>query len=216
MIRLLNPFKRIISAVKPVLEIPIVYRFYQHLIGDSNFRKHYVEKYVKAKQNDRILDIGCGPANIIDFLPFNIEYLGFDKSKDYINFAKKKYNSNNYKFISTPISDINITEKNFDIVMGNAVLMNLSDKDADLFFKIAHDGLKDSGRLVIYDGYYDDNLSLIKKFLITNERGKFLRTKEKYYKLASKYFQDVHITTPGNMYNIPYPTIIIECLKIDT
>ncbi len=214
MIRLLNPVKQILTVLKPVLENPIIYRFYQHLIGDSNFRKRYVQKYINAKPNDKILDIGCGPANMIDFLPSEIEYIGFDKSKDYINFAKKKYSSNSYKFISASISNVDLRENNFDIVMGNAVLMNLSDKDADLLFKTAKDVLKDNGRLVIYDGYYQDSLSFIKKFLLSNERGKFLRTKEDYYKLASKYFQDVHITTPDNVYNIPYPIIIIECVKI--
>lgn len=201
------------NMLKPILELPLVYLMYQNLIGDTAFRKRYINVYVKPKSNDKILDIGCGPGNIVKFLPSDINYIGFDKSQSYIDYANKKFFSSNHKFIASGLDSTIIDEYDFDIVMANAVLMNLNDNEAAQLFSISYDLLKQGGRLVLYDGYYNINLPLIEKFLVTNERGKHIRTKDDYQQIAEKYFSTINITALDNMYRIPYPMIIIECVK---
>ena len=56
-------------------------------------KKHAVNK------NIDILDIGCGPGNMIKNLSYN-KYYGFDTDKKYINYAKKKYQD--FSFSSLP------------------------------------------------------------------------------------------------------------------
>lgn len=48
-------------------------------------------------KNDKILDIGCGPAKILESLP-QVKYYGYDINKNHINYAKKKYVSKNVFF----------------------------------------------------------------------------------------------------------------------
>lgn len=199
--------------MKSILKFPSLYIFYQKIIGDKNFRKYYSEKYLRIKNEQRVLDFGCGPGNIIPYLPNDIEYYGIDQSKEYINYAKKHFKKSNYKFIEASINDISLNIKNFDVVMANAILMNLNDYEAELLLKNAYNLLKNGGRLVIYDGCYSLNLSLIEQILLNNERGEVLRTKEDYFKLASKFFKEININTRNDLYRIPYPSIIIECIK---
>ena len=53
----------------------------------TSFREKIVKKYI-TKPNVKVLDIGCGPAEILSTLP-NIQYYGFDINPIYINSAKK-------------------------------------------------------------------------------------------------------------------------------
>ena len=45
-------------------------------MSGTSFRKKIVKKYI-TKHNVKVLDIGCGPAEILDTLP-EIKYYGFD------------------------------------------------------------------------------------------------------------------------------------------
>jgi len=209
----INTFKSLLNIVKPILEVPLIYLTYQNLMGDTAFRKKYVLEHIMPKSNDKILDIGCGPGNMVKFLPVDINYMGFDKSTKYTEYAAKKFSSSNFKFITSELNDTYIDRCQYDIVMANAVLMNLDDNEANQLFETSYKALKQGGRLVLYDGYYNANLPFIEKFLVTNERGNFLRTKDEYQKLATKHFKTINLVTLDNMYRIPYPMIIIECTK---
>ncbi|AEH01629.1 hypothetical protein Lacal_1782 [Lacinutrix sp. 5H-3-7-4] len=43
------------------------------------------------------------------------------------------------------------------------------------------------------------------------DRGKFVRTEEKYIALASKHFNTVNSKVDNSYFNIPYTSIILEC-----
>ena len=58
-------------------------------MSSLSFNEAIVKKYVK-KKNINILDVGCGPADILESLD-NINYYGYDINESYINFAKNKY-----------------------------------------------------------------------------------------------------------------------------
>ena len=65
------------------------YSMVQRVMSATAFREKIVKKYI-TKPNVKVLDIGCGPAEILSTLP-NIQYYGFDINPIYINSAKKKY-----------------------------------------------------------------------------------------------------------------------------
>ena len=48
----------------------------QRVMSATSFREKIVKKYI-TKLNVKVLDIGCGPAEILSTLP-NIQYYGFD------------------------------------------------------------------------------------------------------------------------------------------
>ncbi|MEI8129355.1 MAG: class I SAM-dependent methyltransferase [bacterium] len=198
--------------IKKLLSIPQIYTLWQKLVGDYKLRKIYCSDYVKAKEGDRILDIGCGPANMVSYLPKDIDYVGFDDSSLYIENAKKKFpNQKNYSFFCQRVNFAQDFEEKFDIVMANAILHHLDDSESEKLISFASKNLKQGGRFVTFDGCYTENQSVVKKWLLKNDRGQFVRTKEDYFKLFSKYFSNIKVSIREDLCNIPYTIIIFEC-----
>lgn len=199
--------------IRKILSIPQIYILWQKIIGDYKLRKIYCDDFVKAKSGDRILDIGCGPANMVYYLPENIDYVGFDDSNEYIKTAKKKFSQDNYSFFCERVNFANNFDKKFDIIMANAILHHLDNEEAEKLILFAKNNLKTGGRFITHDGCFIENQSKIKKWLLKKDRGQFVRTKENYFKLFSKYFNDIKVTIKEGLYNISYTIIIFECTK---
>lgn len=196
--------------IRKLLSIPQVYTLWQKLIGDYKLRKIYCRDFVKAKEGDRILDIGCGPANMVEFLPENINYTGFDDSSEYIKNARKKFPQPNYSFFCERVNFAQDFDEKFDIIMANAILHHLDDTEAEKLISFAAQNLKENGRFITLDGCIVQNQSKLKKWLLKKDRGQFVRTKDEYFKLFSKYFNKIHVTLREDLYNIPYTIIIFE------
>lgn len=197
-------------GIKKILSIPQIYTLWQKLIGDYKLRKIYCRDFVKAKEGMRILDIGCGPANMVEFLPDNIDYVGFDDSEEYIKNAKKKFPQRNFSFFCKRVNFAQDFDEKFDIIMANAVLHHIDDAEAEKLISFAAANLNDNGRLITLDGCIVENQSFIKKWLLKNDRGQFVRTKDEYFKLFSKYFNNIKVSVREDLYNIPYTIIIFE------
>lgn len=198
-------------GIKKILSIPQVYTLWQKLIGDYKLRKIYCRDFVKAKEEMRILDIGCGPANMVEFLPDKIDYVGFDDSEEYIKNAKKKFPQQNYSFFCERVNFAQDFDEKFDIIMANAILHHTDDNEAEKLISFAAANLNENGRFITHDGCFVKNQSFIKKWLLIHDRGQFVRTKDEYFKLFSKHFSNVNVSIREGLYNIPYTIIIFEC-----
>lgn len=198
-------------GLKDILSIPEVYILWQKLVGDYKLRKIYCQDYIKAQENSRILDIGCGPANMVDYLPKNIDYVGFDDSNIYIKNAKKKFPQKNYSFFCQRVDFAQDFEEKFDIIMANAIVHHIDNNEADKLISFASRNLKPNGKFITLDGCFTQNQSWIKNWLLKNDRGKFVRNKDEYFNLFSKYFKEIKVSLREDLYNIPYTIIIFEC-----
>lgn len=155
-----------------------------------------------------MLDIGCGTASILQFLP-DIKYTGFDMSRQYIDYAKKKYGDRGVFFcrkIGTEI--INEFSTSFDIVLAKGILHHLNDEEAIALFEVAKSVLKPGGRLITFDGCYREGQSRIARFILSQDRGRFVRTKEEHERLAKRVFSQVQLDIYDDLARIPYTHII--------
>lgn len=197
--------------IKTILSFPQIYGLWQRLIGDNKLRKIYCREYLNVKDADRVLDIGCGSANMLEYLPENIDYVGFDDSLSYIKAAEKRFSKDNYSFICQSINFAQDFEEKFDVIMANGVLHHLSDIEAENLIYFVSRNLKKGGRFLTLDGCYVPNQSAFKKWILKNDRGRFVRTKDKYFALFSNHFNDINVSVRDDLYNIPYTIIIFEC-----
>lgn len=81
---------QITSGLRSILSNPNVYDFLQNVLGAGKLRKELVRKYVRPYGGMKILDIGCGTGEILEYLPA-VDYLGVDLSETYIRSAVDPY-----------------------------------------------------------------------------------------------------------------------------
>ena len=199
--------RRIAQAL---LSLACVYKGFQKTIGRSHTA--YLSDHVRPQPGDRILDIGCGPAAILNALP-DVHYVGVDLSPAYIREAKSRFR-NRGEFRCQPIETFVIEDPGtFDIVMANGVVHHLDDVSAAKLVSTARLALKPTGRLVTYDGCYVPGQSPIARWLLGNDRGRYIRNESQYLNLASSCFTTVRTTIRNDLLRVPYTHLIMECSR---
>src|ERR1700674_1855407 len=158
-----------------LLEKPSVYQLFSLMVGAEHSRSVYVNNFVKPEEGDKILDIGCGPADIVDHLP-KVDYYGLDLTRSYIDAALARHGARGH-FYCQRVSEAKafIAQPNsFDIVLATGVLHHLDDAEATGLFAIARRALAPGGRLVSFDGAYVDGQSKIARYFLSRDRGQYV------------------------------------------
>lgn len=201
-----------IELIRPVLNRPFFYEFYHRLIGANYRSRVLVHDYIRPKPDDRILDIGCGPGNMLPFLP-ECKYLGFDANESYINSARERYQHRG-EFVCQRVSHHTVQQFGaFDIVLALGLVHHLDDSEAQDLFRLGYTALKPGGRMITNDGCYIPGQSAAKRYLLSRDRGQYVRTQEQYLKLAREYFDEVKPNIREDVLRIPYTHLILECVR---
>ena len=200
-----------LGTLRDVLSNPAMYRCFQQMIGrEKRFIPNIVKEYIRPKGNYKILDIGCGPAYILKYLP-DADYVGFDNCQEHIFYAKKRFGNGGAFFVGEVSRNAISEVLSFDIVLALGVLHHLDDGESIQLFKLARSTLKPGGRLVTVDGGYVAGQSFFARYLLSWDRGQYVRRAENYEALASTIFTDVRINIRHDLFRIPYTHIILEC-----
>lgn len=197
-----------------ILEQPLVYTLFSRLVGAQNSQSVFVHQYVRPAPGNRILDIGCGPGTILDHLP-QVDYFGFDFNPSYIESATRRYGQRG-QFFCQRVSEAQVfleQPESFDIVLAIGILHHLDDAEAIRLFEIAKRALKKGGRLVTFDGCYVEGQSHAAKYLLSRDRGEFVRNEQGYSDLVKTRFDQVIVSIRHDLLHIPYTHIIMECAK---
>ena len=200
-----------IDKLSSVLNIPAGYRLFRWLIGGECAWRTYLIEYVKPVPGEKILDIGCGPADVLHYLP-QVNYTGLDISPDYIRSAKQRFGSRG-RFLCGDVGLIPIEAEqgSFDLVLATGVLHHLNNEPAAGLFDLARRALRPAGRLITYDGCYVPQQSRIARWLLARDRGKFVRPQQEYLELASAHFAEVDSYLRQDLLRIPYTHLIMRC-----
>ncbi|MGA7337571.1 MAG: class I SAM-dependent methyltransferase [Candidatus Sulfotelmatobacter sp.] len=198
-----------IETFRPILNLPWAYQMWGGIVGANEYRKTLAKEHIRARQSDRILDVGCGPGSMVPYLPKS-EYVGFDANPDYIQQAQRRFPEAH--FTCDQVNEYNLPQSEyFDIVIALGILHHLEDFEAVQLFRMARRTLKPDGRLITSDGVWLASQSKFAKFLLSRDRGRFVRQAEEYVALASTSFSSVSSAVRHDMLRIPYSHLILEC-----
>jgi len=194
------------------LSLPGVYTFFQNLLGGPQPWRDLVKIHIRPEKGMHILDIGCGPAAILDYLPESVHYVGVDLSQEYINAARKQYGPRG-EFHCMPAESFqkNGNLSGFDLVMGLGLLHHLDDTQAMHFFSAATNALRSHGRCLTVDPCMVDGQHPLARFLIRMDRGQNVRTAEAYLSLAKPFFNSAVQNIYHDWLRVPYTHHIMEC-----
>ena len=200
---------QITSGVRAILSHPLVYSSFQAMMGAHKARLRFVTGYVRPTPGMKVLDIGCGPADIRAYLPA-VEYWGFDISESYIRKARKRVGElGHFEFRPLEANDLDGLPK-FDVVLAIGLLHHLGDKPARRVIQLAHRALARGGRLLTVDPCVDASQNLVSRMLVMNDRGQNVRDRNGYEALAKSAFEVVRSEVRHQVW-IPYTHCIMEC-----
>ena len=195
------------------LKVPFLYNLFQGVVGGNALRRRIIQNHARAKPGDKVIDIGCGPAQALQSLP-DVEYLGLDTNPDYIAFAMRTYGGKGTFIVGDTRSLRGDSRfKDADIVIAIAVLHHLDDEEAADCIRFAYDALKRGGRLICHDPCWIPNQGMFSRCIMSHDRGRNIRTEQQYGQLAGKIFRNVHAWVNTKPMRIPYVTIVLECEK---
>jgi SAM-dependent methyltransferase len=201
---------KIIDRLSSILSVPAAYRLFTRIVGGDVWRT-YLAEYVKPVAGEKVLDIGCGPADILTCLP-EVDYTGLDISPEYIAAAKQRFGDRGRFWCGdVGLADLEREKGTFSLVLATGVIHHLDDERALKVFELARLALRQDGRLITYDGCYVPGQSKAARWLLSRDRGKFVRTREAYLRLASVRFPKVEAHLRHDLLRIPYTHLITRC-----
>lgn len=200
-----------LETIRSILEFPRAYQFFFNVIGAPERSRILVRDYIRPNQGDRILEIGCGPGTILPYLP-STDYIGFDSNGAYIREASQQFPG--AKFICERVSQYTLPYQSyFDIVLALGIVHHLDDAEATDLFRLGQTALKRGGRMITLDGCYVQGQPKAEQYLLSRDRGLFVRTEEEYRALAQAWFRTVKGSLRQDLLRIPYTHLILECFR---
>ena len=200
-----------INQIYNFINSPLVYRIIQYIMSGTSFRNSIIKKNIK-KSNLKILDIGCGPAQILEQIP-RCDYYGYDIDQRSIQYAKKKYRKKNYHFYCKKFNKTEIKKlPKFDFVIFFGILHHLSNKEADKMLTLCKRTMKKNSKLLTEDPILLEKQNIIAKFLIEKDRGINVRQKKEYINLLKKHFKKIKNKVTHQFF-IPYTWFTTVCSK---
>jgi len=204
---------QITSGFRAIFSHPSVYNFAQRMVGAEKARHRLVHDFFPPMQGLRMLDIGCGTAEILDHLPENMDYSGFDASDEYIAKATARF-GHRASFRAELVRQATLDDlAPFDIILAFGLLHHLDNAEATTLFQLAYDALKPGGKLITIDPVYSNQQSALARWIISKDRGQNIRQSHEYLALVESPFDRIESTIRHDMLYIPYSHIILECQK---
>lgn len=205
----------ITTGIRKILEVPLIYNTFQNIVGGNKARERHFKEFIKPFPGAKILDIGCGTAVLLQHLPKNVEYVGYDLNEQYIESAREKYGDRG-TFVCAKVDSSVLEERwlnYFDIINVHGLLHHLTDEQSEDLFQSAKQYLKKGGYMVTADPVYFEGQSKFARWITSRDRGQNVRNVEGYVQLAQKYFSKVKFHIKHNEILLPYTGIRLVCHK---
>lgn len=206
---------QITNGIRTILSDAWAYRLLQGLLGASSVHRFVVSEISKSIPGERVLDIGCGPGDVLEYLP-EVDYIGLDMNHNYISAAHKRWGKRG-KFICTDLREYRaLPGASFDLIFLLGILHHLDDHEVSDIIREASHLLRPGGRLITLDTCFCEGQSRIARWLISKDRGRNTRTVRGYCDLVEPYFESVTPYLRGNLLRVPYTHLILRCCTCES
>ena len=197
------------SDVREILSRPRVYELWSRLVGGERGRSTLVRDHVRPWPGARVLDLGCGPGELVRHLG-RVRYVGIDLNEEYIAQAVRSFGGR-AEFRVGDVTRLDSTVREFDLVLAFGLAHHLADDDVGLFLQSAAAALVPRGRFVSVDPAIVPGDRRAARILVSWDRGGHVRTPAEYRRLAESVFEEVHCRVRRDLLRFPYTHCVLEC-----
>jgi SAM-dependent methyltransferase len=200
------------TGLHSLLSSATVYRLFQGLLGGHATRTAFVRQQVRPFAGAHVLDVGCGPADVLDHLPATVDYWGFDISARYIDTARARHGDRGHFFAKEfEPSDLAALPP-MDVAIATGLFHHLDDATAEKLLATIRDALKPGGRLLTLDGVFEPGQNPVARWLISRDRGQHVRTRPHYQALYARVFDSPRVEIQHRTW-LPYTYCLAECTR---
>ncbi len=178
---------------RKALEYPPIYNLFQRAVGADKPRRAFIAEHIAPLGRARVLEVGCGPATNCAWMPREIEYVGCDHSKSYIEYARQRY-GDRAEFYSVPVGQLrDLGLKPFKAVIALALLHHLNDAEVLVLCDEVLPLLETGGTLITADPCFVVGMGRLERFITSCDRGRYVRYPEQYRELLARRFPIVNM-----------------------
>jgi ubiquinone/menaquinone biosynthesis C-methylase UbiE len=197
-----------ISGAYRLITIPSIYKTLMFSLGADRAISRYVDEVLQPKAGMRMLDVGCGPANILAYLP-SVDYTGVDLNEKHIAFARQRYGGRGRFIVGNAGDDLKQGERSFDLINVSALLHHLEDEEAASLLESLKRLLKPNGLVVTLDNVWLPKQRAAVKLINNLDSGINIRSPEGYLGLMSGLGFEIETRIFHNLLRIPYDHFVM-------
>lgn len=197
-----------------LLEAAGAYELVQGLLRPPRSRRRFAVEILHPERGCRVLDIGCGTGALLDDLPPDVVYVGYDMNPHYVEAARSRHGARG-TFYCARVGDPGAPQPSgeVDLVVAKGLLHHLTDAEAGQLLESAHQALRPGGRLVTLDPARHAGQSLFARLLMACDRGGGIRTPEGYAALVRTRFPGAEARLLTDLLRVPYSHCVVEARK---
>ena len=199
-----------------LLAKPRVYDAFQSLVGAYAWRERAIRSSCAGRlaAGAVVVDVGCGTAKILDYLPNGIQYIGLDRNEQYLESARQRFSERDARFLCEDLGAGDVLGGiRADAVLAIGLLHHLNDEECRQLIDSAARVLRDDGFMMTLDPVYCGEQSKLARAVVSRDRGRSVRTVKGYESLLHSCFRKVTSTVDLSPIRIPYTGVLIEAFK---
>lgn len=203
------------DGIRSVLLRASVYRAAQRAIGADKCSRRLAKDVIRSTPSTTIVDIGCGTADIADYLSF-ASYTGFDPNPPYVERARERLATlvgDRATVFEGRVGDPDLTDRlptSVDLALTMGVLHHLDDRLVDQALELAATLIGRTGRFIAFDPGRVPGQPRIARALINRDRGQHVRTVEATESLVRRHFSTVDIDVQHDFLAVPYTHLVVQ------
>lgn len=201
-----------ISGLYQLIRVPVFYKGLMLALGSDNGIRRYVNEALAPVPGLRMLDVGCGPADVLAYLP-SLDYTGIDLNEKHIAYARERYSDRGRFIVGNAANDLRQDENSFDLINVSGLLHHLDDGEAISLFTSLKRLLKHDGRIVTLDNVWLPRQRAVVKLINSLDSGMNIRTPDGYLELLSGLNYEVKTRLFHDLLRIPYDHIVMTARK---
>src|SRR5262245_50257229 len=197
-----------ISGAYRLITVPEIYKGLMRALGSDRSVRTYVNDFLKPKPGEKLLDVGCGPAQVLPYLP-EVDYVGIDLNEKHIAYAREHFGARGRFIVGNAAEDLNQEAGSFDLINVSALLHHLGDKEAVYLFSGLKRLLKAGGKIVTIDNVSLPKQRFAVRLLNALDSGLNIRTPEGYVGLLSGLGFELETHIFHDLLRIPYDHFVM-------